>query len=111
MAGELEGVHSVDPALVLRGVYLVWRPLKDRRAVAAFDGALAAGEVHKILRVELDIGAREAGETGLRAAGLLIVNPPWRLADELDALLSGLAPLLAQGPGGGFRIDWLRGEA
>jgi 23S rRNA (adenine2030-N6)-methyltransferase len=93
------------------GVYLVWRPLKDRRGVASFDRALAAAGMRKTLRVDFDVGAREANGTGLRGAGLLVVNPPWRLADEFERMLSGLVPLLAQGQGGGFRLDWLREDA
>jgi 23S rRNA (adenine2030-N6)-methyltransferase len=89
------------------GVYMLWYPIKDRRAAAAFARALTASAMPKILRAELDVGA---SETELGAAGLILVNPPWRLADELKVLLDPLARFLARGPGGGYRVDWLRGE-
>jgi 23S rRNA (adenine2030-N6)-methyltransferase len=90
------------------GVYMLWHPIKDRRAVAAFAGALAASGTPKILRAELAVGA-SAGELG--AAGLVLINPPWRLAEELKILLDPLARVLVRGSGGGYRLDWLRGEA
>ena len=90
------------------GVYMLWYPIKDRRAVGAFAGALAASGTPKILRAELAVGAG-AGE--LEASGLVLINPPWRLAEELKILLDPLAGVLVRGPGCGYRLDWLRGEA
>jgi 23S rRNA (adenine2030-N6)-methyltransferase len=89
------------------GVYLLWYPIKDRRAAAAFTRALTTSAMPKILRAELEL---DAGRTELGAAGLIIVNPPWRLDEELNVLLSSLARLLARGADGGCRVDWLRGE-
>ncbi|MGZ9106581.1 MAG: 23S rRNA (adenine(2030)-N(6))-methyltransferase RlmJ, partial [Rhodoplanes sp.] len=89
------------------GVYLLWYPIKDRRAAAAFTRALTTSAMPKILRAELEL---DAGRTKLGAAGLIIVNPPWRLDEELNVLLSSLARLLARGADGGCRVDWLRGE-
>jgi 23S rRNA A2030 N6-methylase RlmJ len=40
----------------------------------------------------------------------MLVNPPWRLDEELRQLLPGLAPILAGGDGGSARIDWIAGE-
>lgn len=90
------------------GIYMAWHPVKDRRAVTAFARSLAESGTPKILRAELSVGAG-AGELG--AAGLVLVNPPWRLAEELKTLFDPLARVLTRGPGGGCRLDWLRGEA
>jgi 23S rRNA (adenine2030-N6)-methyltransferase len=90
------------------GVYMLWHPIKDRPAATRFARALAGGGMRKILRAELDTGA---GDKGLGAAGLILINPPWRLADELSLMLGELAPVFAQGPGAAYRVDWLRGEA
>lgn len=89
------------------GIYMLWYPLKDRRRVAAFSRALAGSVTGKILRVELDIGS---GRHGLTAAGLFIINPPWRVANELTILFDWLAPVLAQAPGFAHRLDWIGGQ-
>ena len=50
------------------------------------------------------------GSNRLGACGLIVVNPPWTLASELDVLLPALATILA-GKSGGHRVDWLAGES
>jgi 23S rRNA (adenine2030-N6)-methyltransferase len=41
---------------------------------------------------------------------LVVINPPWTLADELSILLPALAKGLGRGGKGSFRLDWLTGE-
>ena len=70
------------------GSYLLWYPVKSRRAtdelarhVAGVAGAGATPG--KSLRLEFSV-APPAAETGLTSAGVLIVNPPWTLPAELE---------------------------
>jgi 23S rRNA (adenine2030-N6)-methyltransferase len=91
------------------GIYLVWYPIKDRRGPEVLAQALAAAGIAAILRLEVDTGAR-SDDAGLRNAGLLVVNPPWRLDDELAGVLPALARLLACGDGADGRLDWLAAE-
>ena len=98
------------------GIYLVWYPIKDRagpdRLASVLRRSATAKAAQKILRAELEW----AGETqpGLNGAGLIVVNPPWRLADELahmlPALRAALRPPLAPPTGGRAKVDWLAGE-
>ena len=48
--------------------------------------------------------------TGINGSGLIIVNPPFTLENELRAVLPDLASLLATGPGAGHDIRMLVGE-
>lgn len=88
------------------GIYLLWYPLKDRRGAAACARALAKSDIRRILCIELDVGAGE----GLAAAGLLVINPPWRLTDDMKILLTWLGPLLARAGNFSRRLEWVRGE-
>jgi 23S rRNA (adenine2030-N6)-methyltransferase len=91
------------------GSYLLWYPVKSRRAtddlarhVAA---TVAAGpSPGKCLRLEFSVAPQTAG-AALASAGLLIVNPPWTLAGELKAILPELEKPLGQGGAGRFRLD------
>ena len=79
-------------------------------------GAAAIGEVlnagiAKVLRVELDIGAAPGGEDRLRAAGVLVVNPPFGFAAEMERAGAFLARTLARGPDAKARVEMLAGEA
>jgi 23S rRNA (adenine2030-N6)-methyltransferase len=88
------------------GVYIFWRPLKDLDAVEAFDGDIAtfaieeAGiEPEKVLVA--DLWVRELGLPGpLAGAGVVIVNPPYGLREQLEILLPWLADLMDQTPDG-----------
>lgn len=90
------------------GTFLLWYPVKERRAPAALARQLRSSGIAKILRAELHVAALD-GEH-LSGSGLIIVNPPWRLADELGVILPALAALLAQKSGNGFVLDWITTE-
>jgi 23S rRNA (adenine2030-N6)-methyltransferase len=91
------------------GGYLLWYPVKSRRAtddlarrVAETTGAGA--QPGKCLRLEFST-APQAADAGLTSAGLLIVNPPWKLLGELTAILPELEKPLGQGGAGRFRLE------
>jgi 23S rRNA (adenine2030-N6)-methyltransferase len=91
------------------GLYALWYPLKDRRERDAFIGALKATGISKILRAELMVRA-PAHPGRLFGSGMILVNPPFALEGELKILLPALAKALADGGGGGFRLEWINGE-
>ncbi|MEJ1160723.1 23S rRNA (adenine(2030)-N(6))-methyltransferase RlmJ [Prosthecomicrobium sp. N25] len=88
------------------GVYALWYPIKDEAEVARFARALVASGLRRLLRVELRTRAVEPGRP-LSGCGLVLLNPPWTLDDELGRLAPALARILAEGPGAGARVDWL----
>ena len=63
-----------------------------------------------MLRVEL-IVATASDDLGLRGSGLIAVNPPWTLHDELKLLLPALAAVLGRGGKPRLTLDWLAGES
>jgi 23S rRNA (adenine2030-N6)-methyltransferase len=91
------------------GSYLLWYPIKDAMQAAAFARKLARLDIGKLLQMEL-IAAPNAAENGLRGSGLIAVNPPWTLHDELMILLPVLADVLGRGGAGRFKLGWLAGE-
>ncbi|HQZ13274.1 MAG TPA: 23S rRNA (adenine(2030)-N(6))-methyltransferase RlmJ [Devosia sp.] len=91
------------------GTYALWYPVKEPREVNAFIADLKATGIGKILRAELTIAA-PAVPSRLYGTGMIIVNPPFVLEDELKVLLPALAKLLADDGKGGYRLEWLRGE-
>jgi 23S rRNA (adenine2030-N6)-methyltransferase len=90
------------------GVFLWWRPLKDVRDVDAADAELrfhlrALPTAPETLRADLAV-ARATPDGKLAASSLLLVNPPYGLANTLKALLPVLANRLAQGEGAAWRL-------
>ena len=91
------------------GSYLLWYPVKSRRATDTLarhvaDAVGAGPSPGKCLRLEFSVAPQSAG-TALVSAGLLIVNPPWTLAGELKAILPELEKPLGQGGAGRFRLE------
>lgn len=91
------------------GSYLVWYPVKSRRAADGLASRVAgiaaeASVPGKCLRLEFSVAPQIAGGA-LTSSGLLIVNPPWKLADELKAILPELEKPLGQGGAGRFRLE------
>jgi 23S rRNA (adenine2030-N6)-methyltransferase len=90
------------------GIYMLWYPIKGRAAPDALARRLRRSGINKILQAELNI--RAAHPDHLTGCGLMTVNPPWRLEQELRMLLPALAPILAGADSGSARIDWIAGE-
>lgn len=91
------------------GIFLLWYPIKDPGEITAFTRRLARTGIAKILRVELVV-APAVEATMLRGSGLIVVNPPWTLHDELKRLLPALATTLDTGGKALTTLDWLAGE-
>src|SRR6202045_1190286 len=90
------------------GSYLLWYPVKSRRATdnlarQVAEVAGAGAQPAKCLRLEFSV-APQAAEAGLISAGLLIVNPPWKLLGELKAILPELEKPLGRGGAGRVRL-------
>jgi 23S rRNA (adenine2030-N6)-methyltransferase len=60
-----------------------------------------------MLRAELLVDAAVAGR--LYGSGMILVNPPFVLEDELKSILPALVKALAAGRGS-HRVEWVRGE-
>jgi len=93
-----------------RGVYMLWRPIKDEVEDQRFLTVMAGLGVPNMLRLEMDVGPIPPGPNSpspLRRTGLLIVNPPFGLLDEAKILMPWLAKLLTRAGQGGAVVNWL----
>ncbi|ATN33855.1 23S rRNA (adenine(2030)-N(6))-methyltransferase RlmJ [Rhizobium sp. ACO-34A] len=91
------------------GVYCLWYPIKKGAPITAFHQALKELEIPKMLCAELSVRS-DREMTGLSGSGLIIVNPPYTLKDELHAALPELKRVLAQDRFASQRCFWLRSE-
>ncbi len=85
------------------GIFIVWQPVKEPEIAGAFCRALAA-QAPDWLRVELQVETPAPGRP-LARTGLMVVNPPYVLEEEMKTILPTLARTLARGPGGEFLIE------
>jgi 23S rRNA (adenine2030-N6)-methyltransferase len=92
------------------GIYLLWYPIKSRDGPDRVGKALQRAGIDKGLRVEIAVSAA-AANGGLCACGVIVINPPWKLAAELEIIAPALADLLGRGVGRGHAVGRLDGAA
>lgn len=92
-----------------QGIYVVWYPVLPEARHAAMLDALAAGPAAACLKSE--IGPAPPPSTGMRAAGVVVINPPWQIDAEVAAMGDWLVPSLWPGAAGCHTLEWLKRPA
>lgn len=88
------------------GTFVIWYPLTVRARVDEFFDRLQTLPLPPTAVAELTV-AGENSPLKMRGCGLVVLNPPWRLADEVTTDLGLLAAMMAQGPGAEGTWRWL----
>jgi 23S rRNA (adenine2030-N6)-methyltransferase len=91
------------------GVYTSWYPIKASGELRRFKDALRKSGLKKILLLELFVHPGDS-RVGLNGSGLLIVNPPWKLDEEMRAAQMELFGTLADTKANEPAVEWLVGE-
>lgn len=90
------------------GVFALWYPIKDAAAVAGMLRRIQAGLPPKTLCAEFR-RVPDGRAPGLTGSGLLVVNPPYRFAEEATAALRWLAHALGESEAV-VGVSWLVAE-
>jgi len=105
MAQNLIKAHKRWPT----GLYALWYPIKDAEDVDKFVAMLQASGIPKTLKLELTI--RQPSEPPrLHGTGMIVINPPFVLEEEMRVLMPVLAEVLGDEGRGRWAIDWVAGE-
>lgn len=88
------------------GVVAAWYPIKDERDIAVWHTALAAELDCGLLAAELSLYPRDS-RVALNGSGMLILNPPYQLAERMEIWLPQLHACLDLGHGGGTSVRHL----
>ncbi len=122
---ERRGVVLIDPPYELKGeyqdlvkgvlagikrwatgTYAIWYPVVYRQDIDFVERQLKQSGVRKILQIELCV-LPDSNERGMTGSGMIVINPPWTLEQQMQTLLPWLTPILAQSPQARFRLEWL----
>lgn len=88
------------------GMFMLWYPLKANDDAATCLDSAKALRVPGTLKAELRV--RELFQQGgLAGSGVIVVNAPWKLDQELALLLPALAKRLGLGNWGHGKVEWL----
>lgn len=90
-----------------QATYAIWYPVIERQAIEAFIGELVASGIKDQLRIEYSPLPDKAG-FGMTGSGMLVINPPYTLAADMQQALAELSPLLSEQ--GEFQVHQLVAE-
>ncbi|MGP8032881.1 MAG: 23S rRNA (adenine(2030)-N(6))-methyltransferase RlmJ [Steroidobacteraceae bacterium] len=88
------------------GVFAVWYPIKERRVTAAWHADWSREVLVPTLVSELWLYPPDS-RVSLNGSGVLIVNPPWQIAERMRDWLPELAAALGAGGSGGTDVRML----
>ena len=126
---ERRGLVHIDPAYELKderkrllealreghrrwatGMYAVWYPIQDRYVADDFLKRVQRSRIPRILMSEFSV-LQQTEELRMIGSGMLVINPPWKLEEQLRGVLPWLWERLAVKGQGGYRVKWLVEEA
>lgn len=90
------------------GVYATWYPITRGGGAERYLALMRTSGLRRLLAVELML-RRADSPVGLNGAGMLLINPPFRLDEALEEAVGWLAATLGDGYGRG-RVEILVGE-
>ncbi len=104
-AETLLAVHERWPV----GMLVLWYPLVGRRTgeIQNLKDRFYTSEIPGILTAELYVDTPDSEGYGLFGSGMLIIQPPWKLAEELEEMLPFLAEALGKNGNGGWKVEWI----
>ncbi len=91
------------------GTYALWYPVIERRRNQQLEKAITASGIANVQLFELGIRG-DSNEHGMTSSGMIIINPPWTLAKQMQQTLPWLADVLGQDGEGFYRIETLVAE-
>lgn len=125
---ERRGLVLIDPAFELKdefercveqlaaawqrwptGVYALWYPLLTRTTIKQLERRLLSAGLERVLISEIAV-QRDDVPRRLNGSGVVIVNPPWKLATQLSQIHAWLWKRLAIDPASTTRLIWLAGS-
>jgi 23S rRNA (adenine2030-N6)-methyltransferase len=86
-------------------VFAVWHPVTERAQAEAIHRRIRLRFGRPTLAAELAVTADP--QVRMKGCGLLVINPPWDFAGEVQALLPVLAKRLGADAGATSRLAWL----
>ncbi|OLQ78194.1 23S rRNA (adenine(2030)-N(6))-methyltransferase RlmJ [Photobacterium proteolyticum] len=76
------------------GTYAIWYPVVYRENIDKMLKGLEKLGIRKILQIELGVEP-DTTERGMTASGMIVINPPWKLESQMQAILPWLQQAIA----------------
>ncbi|HHG0471641.1 TPA: 23S rRNA (adenine(2030)-N(6))-methyltransferase RlmJ [Proteus mirabilis] len=88
------------------GTYAIWYPVVHRQQIKRMLKELEATGIRKILQIELAVKP-DSDQLGMTASGMIVINPPWKLASQMTSILPWLHKTLVPEGTGHTLVEWV----
>lgn len=87
------------------GIYAIWYPVVNRCDIDDMLQGLQDLGIRKILQIELGVSP-DTNERGMTASGMIVINPPWTLENQMQTILPFLQQAIAPATGH-YKLQWI----
>lgn len=91
------------------GVYAIWYPVVLRAHTKRIVRGLQETGIRKILQIELAVRP-DSDQRGMTASGMIVINPPWQLENQMKSVLPYLTEVLVPEGTGSWSVEWITPE-
>ncbi|WP_340620165.1 23S rRNA (adenine(2030)-N(6))-methyltransferase RlmJ [Xenorhabdus siamensis] len=88
------------------GTYALWYPVVLRQQIKRLVKELEATGIRKILQIELGVRP-DSDQRGMTASGMIVINPPWKLEQQMRSVLPWLHQVLVPEGTGHTLVEWI----
>ncbi|WP_017349846.1 23S rRNA (adenine(2030)-N(6))-methyltransferase RlmJ [Pantoea sp. A4] len=88
------------------GIFALWYPVVMRQQIKHMLRDLEATGIRRILQIELAVRP-DSDQRGMTASGMIVINPPWKLEQQMRELLPWLHKTLVPNGNGHTKVEWI----
>lgn len=91
------------------GTYALWYPVVLRQQIKRLVRELEETGIRRILQIELAVQP-DSDRRGMTASGMIVINPPWKLEQQMANVLPWLHKVLVPSGHGHAKVSWITPE-
>lgn len=88
------------------GTYAIWYPVVLRQQIKRMLRHFENTGIRKILQIELAVRP-DSEQRGMTASGMIVINPPWTLEQQMKKILPYLTQTLVPEGTGNWSVKWV----
>ncbi|UAY77711.1 23S rRNA (adenine(2030)-N(6))-methyltransferase RlmJ [Pasteurella canis] len=88
------------------GTYAIWYPVVLRQQIKRMLRHFENTGIRKILQIELAVHP-DSEQRGMTASGMIVINPPWTLEQQMKKILPYLTQTLVPEGTGNWSVKWV----
>jgi 23S rRNA (adenine2030-N6)-methyltransferase len=88
------------------GTCAIWYPVAHSTDVVFLERKFSLPGLPETLQIELNVLPKN-NRYGMTGSGMIVINPPWKLKQQMSEILPWLVSNLSQSPEASYKLQWL----